>query len=355
MGMVLLDNEGKIVEINKRMYEILDAGERDYKEKNPIKLIRDNNINKAISQVVSGEEVYLEGKYISNKQKIIFFKLNGSPVFTKNNQLIGSVLIIEDITERENDRKQYEDKLNEYNKLLETKLKERSLQLEEKSKEFERFALNISHELVASNRVIQGYIKAIKEDFYKNIPELGQKYILRIDNATVYQDTMINSLLNFSRISNSDVRMHTLNLEKISKEIVKHYFEGAISENAEINIICPMSVVISDHDVLIQIISNLLSNAVKFVEKGKKPKIEIFTSETSEYVYYNVKDNGIGIPSPKLKLIFEAFERLHGIESYPGIGIGLSIVKKATERINARIEVESEIGKGSTFRLCLKK
>ena len=100
---------------------------------------------------------------------------------------------------------------------------------------------------------------------------------------------------------------------------------------------------------LIQVLANLLTNAAKFVSPGSQPCVRVWAERSSKWVRLWVEDNGIGIAKENQERIFRVFERLHGIEKYPGTGIGLAIVRKGMERMGGRVGVESEPGQGSRF------
>jgi signal transduction histidine kinase len=101
---------------------------------------------------------------------------------------------------------------------------------------------------------------------------------------------------------------------------------------------------------LAQIFVNLISNAIKFQQPGVPPQVKITALHSLEgMVRISVIDNGIGIQPDHLARLFKVFERLHGIEQYPGTGIGLAIVKRGSERMGGRCGVESKPGVGSTF------
>jgi signal transduction histidine kinase len=103
------------------------------------------------------------------------------------------------------------------------------------------------------------------------------------------------------------------------------------------------------------VVSNLVSNATKFVPPGETPQVRIWAEEKGEFVRLWVEDNGIGIALEYRERIFRIFERLHGVETYPGTGIGLAIVQKGVERLGGRAGVESVEGVGSKFWIELKK
>jgi signal transduction histidine kinase len=96
-----------------------------------------------------------------------------------------------------------------------------------------------------------------------------------------------------------------------------------------------------------------LENAVKFVAPGVRPQVQIRTERRNGLVRVWVEDNGIGIPKKHQKQIFGMFQRLHTIEQYQGTGIGLTIVRKAVERMGGQVGVESAPTQGSRFWLDL--
>jgi signal transduction histidine kinase len=100
---------------------------------------------------------------------------------------------------------------------------------------------------------------------------------------------------------------------------------------------------------------DLLSNSLKFVAPGVKPRVRIWTEPRDDRVRLSIQDNGIGIAHEHQQRIFRVFERLHGAEEYPGTGIGLANVSKATERMGGRVGLESQLSQGSHFWVELPK
>ena len=98
-----------------------------------------------------------------------------------------------------------------------------------------------------------------------------------------------------------------------------------------------------------QAVENLITNGLKFIPEDRVPKVRIEAQTIGKLVRLWIIDNGIGIPEEHHSRIFRVFERLHTAESFPGTGIGLAIVRKGVERMNGRVGLESEVGKGSRF------
>jgi len=122
----------------------------------------------------------------------------------------------------------------------------------------------------------------------------------------------------------------------------------------EIRIQGPLPAVLAHEGFLTQCVSNLVGNAVKFVAPGIVPRVRIWAEVENADVMIWFEDNGIGIAPKDRDRVFRMFERLNSNEQYEGTGIGLTIVRKAAERMGGRVGFDSEPGKGSRFWLELK-
>jgi signal transduction histidine kinase len=108
--------------------------------------------------------------------------------------------------------------------------------------------------------------------------------------------------------------------------------------------------VVAHPTTLVQVVLNLLRNALKFMPPGEAPRVKVYANpRAGRGVRLYVRDNGIGIDPRHQERIFLPFERLHGADRYPGTGIGLSIVRRAVERMGGQVGVVSAVGEGSRF------
>jgi signal transduction histidine kinase len=116
----------------------------------------------------------------------------------------------------------------------------------------------------------------------------------------------------------------------------------------------PLPKVRAHEATLTQILANLLSNALKFVAPGTRPSVRFWAEDRGNQARLWLQDNGIGIPQREQERVFRVFERLNGTR-YPGTGIGLSIVRKGSERMAGKTGLESEPGQGTRFWIELPK
>jgi signal transduction histidine kinase len=157
-------------------------------------------------------------------------------------------------------------------------------------------------------------------------------------------DRLIEDVLAFSRVSRSELRLTSVDLDRLMDLLVLDY-----AGPARVHISHPLGSVRANQCLLEQAVLNLLDNAVKFVQPGTKPQIDVWTEPDDGKLRLVVHDHGIGIPAGNTDRIFRTFERVH--EGYPGTGIGLAIVKRAVERMNGRVGFESKADEGSSFWL----
>jgi signal transduction histidine kinase len=196
---------------------------------------------------------------------------------------------------------------------------------------------------------MQGFAEALVDDCGTQLDEMGREYAGRIISAATRMDLLIQDLLTYSRMSHVELELQPLDLESVIAQAL-HQLEVPIREaNAEISQQKPFPRVMAHHGTAVQLVCNLISNAIKFVTPGLRPRVTLRTEQCQHVVRLWVEDNGIGIAPEFHGRIFRVFERLHGVDKYPGSGVGLAIVRKAAERMQGRVGVESALGQGSRF------
>lgn len=263
---------------------------------------------------------------------------------------VGAVFEFRDITLI----KQAEDEIKNLNRHLEKRVQERTAALQEANAKMQEFNYTVSHDLRAPVRAMSGYAQVLEEDYGAQLDPQARDYLRRIHSAAEKMDNLIQGLLSYSRISNQEIDIHTVNLQELFSELL-HKQQTLIAEcNARIEISEPLPLVAGHYLALYQAIENLILNSLKFVTPGVAPHVQIGSQEYAGKIRLYIKDNGIGIAPEYHSRIFNIFERLHG-RSYDGTGIGLTIVKKSVERMGGQITLDSDTGMGSTFWIELPK
>jgi signal transduction histidine kinase len=165
-------------------------------------------------------------------------------------------------------------------------------------------------------------------------------------------DELIHDLLAYSRLSRTELTLCTVDLNLVVSEAMIQLEADLKQQQAKVTLLSVLPKVLGHRTTLVQVITNLLTNAIKFVE-NTQAQVQIWAETQDDWVQLWIADNGVGIAPEHQQRIFRVFERLHGIETYPGTGIGLAIVQKGIERMGGEVGVESQPGKGSQFWLKL--
>jgi len=233
--------------------------------------------------------------------------------------------------------------------------RERLIQeLESKNAELERFAYTVSHDLKAPLITIKGFLGFVQEDALSgNIGRL-EADIHRIGEAADKMHTLLNDLLELSRIGRMMNQSEAVLFADLLRDAIE-LIQGRLQEHeVKINITTELPIVYGDRQRLLEVVQNLLDNAAKFMGDQTEPQIEIGVQgfENDMPILY-VRDNGIGIDPQYHERIFGLFNRLD--QEVEGTGIGLALVKRIVEIHGGRIWIESELGHGATFFFTLPK
>ncbi|MBB5619875.1 CheY-like chemotaxis protein/signal transduction histidine kinase/CHASE3 domain sensor protein [Pedobacter cryoconitis] len=246
-------------------------------------------------------------------------------------------------------------------------------ELEVSSKYKSEFLANMSHELRTPLNSILILARILKENRPENLNEEQLKYAGVIHNAGSDLLTLINDILDLSKIESGkvDLDIEPVRPQEVKQNMESLFMEIARSKKIDYQIILGQGLperILTDLSRAEQIIKNLLSNAFKFTPENGEIKLEIdiadqqlkYYSENlknskQQIISFSVKDSGIGIPQDKQKLIFEAFKQADGTTSrkYGGTGLGLSISKELANILGGEIQVNSGAGIGSCFTLYL--
>ncbi len=253
-----------------------------------------------------------------------------------------------DLTEQ----KKTEEETRKINAELESRVLERTSQLEQANRDLETFSYSISHDLKAPLRHIQGFTHQL----YAKIPHPGEEitgYYEKINLATKRMLTMIEKLLNFSQLGRKNISFAPVPLSKVIEDIILQFKPDYSGRDITWNI-DSLPVVSGDKLLLRIAFENIISNAIKYTNKKEKAIIEIGTLDiTSGKATIFVKDNGAGFDMRYANKLFGVFQRLHRDEEFEGSGIGLANAKQIIQKHFGKISVESKVNEGATFYITL--
>jgi PAS domain S-box-containing protein len=261
----------------------------------------------------------------------------------ESGRVIGFSKVLRDVT----DKRQASEK-------LERTVAERTADLRETNEQLEAFVYSIAHDLRAPLRSMTGFSQLLMADHASGLDEPGQQMLKRITASSEFMDKLLVDLLAYGRTARAELELGPVDVKKAWDAALLQCALQIEQSDARIETECPLPTVRAHEATLGQILANLLSNALKFVARGVRPHVRFHGEEQGTFVRLWVEDNGIGIPADQHERVFRVFERLHG-SRYMGTGIGLSIVRKGTERMGGAVGVISEPAKGSRFWIELPK
>jgi light-regulated signal transduction histidine kinase (bacteriophytochrome) len=235
-------------------------------------------------------------------------------------------------------------------KLQEITLKKQA-ELEVKNIELEQFAYIASHDLQEPLRTVSSYMQVFEEDYAKDLDENAIKYINSVKKATKRMSAMVKALLDYSRLGRNK-KLQSVDCQKLISNVIEDLQKSIESSGAKISI-GKMPTLRAYEIEIGQVFQNLITNAIKFKNADTTPKIAISAKMENNSWLFSITDNGIGIASRHYSRIFQIFQRLHSGQVFEGNGIGLANCKKIIELHQGEIWVESELGKGSTFKFTI--
>jgi PAS domain S-box-containing protein len=221
-------------------------------------------------------------------------------------------------------------------------------ELEDKNAELERFTYTVSHDLKSPLITIKGFLGFLEEDAVTGNMERFRSDIKRISDATEKMQSLLNELLELSRVGRVMNIFEYISFKDLAAEAVELVHGRLQNAKVVVKIQQEMPNVYGDRKRLVEVVQNIVDNAAKFMGSQPDPCVEIGQEgQLDGKPIFFIKDNGLGIEHEHLDRIFGLFNKLDA--SSEGTGIGLTIVKRIIEVHNGKIWVTSEMGQGSTF------
>ncbi|HZQ45775.1 MAG TPA: ATP-binding protein [Verrucomicrobiae bacterium] len=247
-----------------------------------------------------------------------------------------------------------QEKLRRHADDLERQVKERTARLVETVAELEAFSYTVSHDLRAPLRSVQSFSQILLEECAGKLSPEQMDYLHRVIASANGLDKLILDVLAYSRTARADIVLNPVSLSDLTRSIIDNN-PSLQKPAAQVTIEGALPQVLAHKASLLQCAANLLDNAVKFVPPKRIPRVMIWAENVGAEARIWFEDNGIGIAPCNQERIFKIFERIHPVEVYSGTGIGLSIVKRAIERMGGKVGVESELNRGSRFWIQLPR
>jgi PAS domain S-box-containing protein len=236
---------------------------------------------------------------------------------------------------------------------LEARVQQRTAELERSNTNLQAFTYSISHDLRAPLRALNGFSEALLEEYGDDLGETGRGYAGRIQAASRRMSSLIDDLLQLSRVSRVNLNLGRVDL---SAEVADILGELRAREPGR-RVRCTIQDGVwgtADSGLVRTVLQNLIENAWKFTARCDAATIEFATTTTDDAeVCCYVRDNGAGFDPAYASKLFQPFQRLHTAGEFPGTGVGLTSVQRIIERHGGRVWAEGAVGRGATFYFTL--
>jgi len=327
-GVVAVDNNCKIISINKAARRLFNTSKKESKGKLLQSTVRVSALHDFLDGIfTTGDTLEKEFEFYNNGNKII--KAKGTILRAINDQAIGALIVLNDITQirrLENFRRD--------------------------------FVANVSHEIRTPLTVIMGSVEALL-DGALNTPADAEHFMKTIAKHSERLNALVSDILDLSKIEQiekgENVEMIDYPVNLLTQTVVDLCREEAVKKNINIEV-RPFNESLKvrmNHQLLEQALVNLVNNSVKYSEPDKTVEIEIEVNR--KQIAISVRDNGYGIPQNHIERLFERFYRVDKARTRQegGTGLGLAIVKHIAQVHNGEVNAISEFGKGSVFTITI--
>jgi light-regulated signal transduction histidine kinase (bacteriophytochrome) len=220
-------------------------------------------------------------------------------------------------------------------------------ELERANRELDAFSYSVSHDLRAPLRAIDGFSQALAEDCAADLDARGRGYIERIGKGVRRMGTLIEALLDLSRLSRATLGAEAVDLSAlaagVAEDLRRAHPERQVAVDIEDGLVAQ-----GDRRLLTVVLANLIGNAWKFTSRRRDARIEVRRLRAEEPTFL-VRDNGAGFATAYATRLFAPFQRFHTASDFEGTGIGLATVQRVIARHGGRIWAESVVDEGATF------
>ena len=229
-----------------------------------------------------------------------------------------------------------------------TEIKSNQTKLEEIHADLKEFTSTSSNNLLEPLNSIQSSLLQLQDDLKGIDNQIIERCLKMMIETSASMEQNVNAILDYTKL-NADDNFILVDLNNVLKTVSSSLSSATKKANAIIQIDSKLPYINGDPRLIGLMFQNLISNGIKFQNEDHQPLIQVNYEQTSSHHIIHVTDNGIGISEESQERIFNLFQRLHKPNQFEGSGIGLAHVLKIIRLHAGKIEVESSIGKGSTF------
>ena len=361
-GLIILDRDGRFVQLNAAAEQLVRTPRTAIQglryDEVPWRLepVRDgvgSMPGSSFKRLRAGERLIEGACYIllwpDNSRTAL--RAKAARLDDERGEFDGVIITLEDVTQRRATDERLADterKLRRLNAELEERVAQRTADLSSAYRELESFSYWVSHDLRAPLRTISGYAHFLAKDHGARLDKDAHHLLERISEGAGFMGSLIDALLEFSRVSRQTVRRQRFDPTAVAREAIDNLAAARQGRAIEFRL-AALPECHADRILLRQVFANLLDNAVKYSSRRAHAIVDIGATTSGERTAYFVRDNGAGFDMRYAAKLFSPFERLHSESEFEGVGIGLAMAQRIVARHGGRMWAEGEPDAGATF------
>ncbi|GAB4368895.1 MAG: hypothetical protein Kow00121_08370 [Elainellaceae cyanobacterium] len=355
IGLCVLDSQLRFMRINESLAEINGISVAEHLGKTVREVVPDlaDAQEPLFRQVLETRQpilnVEIYGKTSAQPDKERAWLVSYYPI-QGGQETLGINVTAQEITDRRQVEQALQERAAELSR-LNAILAQTTTMLQDRNRELDQFAYVVSHDLKAPLRAIANLSEWIEEDLAGTLPAENQRQLQLMRNRVYRMEALINGLLAYSRIGRTETAIETVNVQELLTEVIDSLSPPA---TFTIEIAPEMPTLTTKRLLLNQVFANLISNAIKHHDRANG-HVWITVQNRETFYEFAITDDGIGIEPQYHSKIFTIFQTLKARDEQENTGIGLSIVKKIVDTEGGSVQVESQLGEGTTFRFLWPK
>ena len=327
---LLVHSDGVILDANERLGELLGYNVQDNIGKPIAEFIDEKDRELVLKNFREGCAESYEIDLIHKTGSRISVEVMARPVVWRGRR--SRVVAIRDITD----------------------IKRQTAALAAANKDLESFSYSVAHDLRTPLQTIRSFTNFLVNDHSKDLDKNGKDYLEYIKNAGQQMDSLINDILNLSRITRQELELRDIDISALANEIIEDLKRRFPDRNIEVVVESNLRV-LADANLLRLALGNLIENAWKYSSTTQGSCLTVGSTDQDGRKAYYVRDNGVGFDMKWSRMLFEPFKRFHSDREFPGTGVGLAIVERVVLRHEGKVWAESKPGKGATFYFTVGK
>lgn len=349
--MAIVSTEGRWIEVNPALCKLLgyQAGGLVGRQVHEISHPDDVPLTeRVLDRLLCGEEdaLEVEKRYVCADGHVIEVVVNSALMRGESGHAEYLISQIRDVTSQ----RQAERALQDFNASLEQRVQMRTLELEAANHRLESFVHGVSHDLRAPLRAIDGFAAQLERTTEGHLEPAAQEQLKRIRAASLRMGSLIDGLLELSRINGAALRPSVVDATLLAEWALAELQDANPQRSVDVHV-QPGLEVIGDERFIKMMLGQLLANAWKFSASRPQVWIRVEGERTGDRLHMSIRDRGVGFDMAYSAKLFEPFQRLHGSDEGAGNGIGLTIAQQVAMRHGGRVSAQAEPDRGACFHV----